>query len=548
MGSPSNRDRRGAIALGIAVFLSGAVLLGLEITASRVLAPAFGSSIFVWGALIGVVLSGLAAGYWAGGALADRLPTPYLLVGTLSLGAGLVLLIPYVDGVVIDLVVDWDLGPRADPLVAALLLFGPMSVVLAAATPVAVRLAAHSLERLGTTAGRLFAISTIGSIVGTFVTAFWLVPELGTDQVIASGAVALLLAAGVVSVANSMRLAAVAAAAAAAASAAVVVSLAPEQGGTLTAADVQNYSPLYRQREERTPRKLDPADVASLASGFTVREARETQYHRLLVVDDEESRYLRFDSSFQSGMYLADPFRTRFSYTDYLDLGIAYNPDASRVLYIGLGGGSAPKRAFRDFPAFTLHAVELDPDVVETAYRWFALPRDERLEVTVEDGRRFLRRDEQTWDVIAIDAFYSDSIPFHMTTAEFVELARSRLRPGGVIVVNVIGALTGDSSRLLRSIAKTYAAVFPTVQLHPVYEGEFDRHEDSIRNVILVATDRPDPGTAQLARSWEAIRERAPTAPDLTAAIDDRWPEPLDGEGVPVLTDDYAPTDALLLD
>ena len=135
-----------------------------------------------------------------------------------------------------------------------------------------------------------------------------------------------------------------------------------------------------------------------------------------------------------------------------------------------------------------------------------------------------------------------------MTTAEFVELARSRLAPGGVIVVNVIGALTGESSRLLRSVAKTYASVFRTVQLHPVYEGEYDRDPESIRNVILVATDRDDPGTAELARSWASVRERAPTAPDLTAAIEDRWPEPLDPDGVPVLTDGYAPTDALLLD
>lgn len=534
--------------MGIAVFLSGAVLLGLEITASRVLAPAFGSSIFVWGSLIGVVLTGLAIGYWGGGALADRLPTPYLLVATLGLGAILVVLIPYLDSVVVDLVVDIDLGPRADPLLAAALLFGPMSVVLAAATPIAVRLAAHSLERLGTTAGRLFAVSTIGSIVGTFVTAFWLVPELGTDQVIASGSVVLLLASAVVGVANSLRLASVAVAVGAAVAVLVTLSLAPEQGGTLTAADVQNYSPLYRKREERTPRKLDPADVAELATGFTVREAQETRYHRLLVVDDEESRFLRFDSSFQSGMYLDDPFRTRFAYTDYLDLGVAYNPDSERVLFIGLGGGSAPKRFWRDFPSFTLHAVELDPDVVDAAYRWFDLPEDERLAVTVEDGRRFLRRDEQQWDVIAIDAFYSDSIPFHLTTVEFVELARERLRPGGVIVVNVIGALTGDSSRLLRSVAKTYATVFRTVQLHPVYEGEFDREPSSVRNVILVATDRDDPGTAELERAWDDVRASSPTAPDLGAAIGDRWPQPLDGEGVPVLTDGYAPTDSLLLD
>ena len=154
------------MALGVAVFLSGAALLGVEIVASRVLAPSFGSSLYVWGSLIGVVLTGLAIGYWAGGALSDRYPTPYLLAGTLALGALLVLLVPVLDGWVIEQIVAWDPGPRLDPLLAAIALFAPVSIVLAAATPIAVRLAARSLERLGRTAGRLFSVSTAGSIVG----------------------------------------------------------------------------------------------------------------------------------------------------------------------------------------------------------------------------------------------------------------------------------------------------------------------------------------------------------------------------------------------
>ena len=202
--TPERLDRRG-LALGVAVFLSGAVLLGLEIVASRVLAPAFGSSLYVWGALIGVVLTGLAIGYWAGGMLADRWPTPYLFIGVLALGSVLVLAVPVLDDRVVERVVSWDAGPRLDPLLAATILFGPASVVLASATPIAVRLAARSIDRLGTTAGRLFAISTAGSIVGTFATAFWLVPELGTDQVIASGAVALLAAAAIVALAERLR-------------------------------------------------------------------------------------------------------------------------------------------------------------------------------------------------------------------------------------------------------------------------------------------------------------------------------------------------------
>jgi MFS family permease len=205
-------ERRGTLlaapALGVAVFLSGAVLLGVEIAASRVLAPTFGSSLYVWGALIGVVLTGLAVGYWTGGALADRWPSPYLLVGTIALGAVLVLAIPLVDQWVLERVVSWDPGPRLDPLVAAIALFGPMSVVLASVSPIAVRLAARSLDRLGRTAGRLFSISTAGSIAGTFATAFWLVPEYGTDQVLAVGAVVLLAAAAAVALVERVWLAA----------------------------------------------------------------------------------------------------------------------------------------------------------------------------------------------------------------------------------------------------------------------------------------------------------------------------------------------------
>src|SRR5438046_1348404 len=146
--------RARAAAISVAAFLAGAVLLGVEIAASRVLAPFFGNSLFVWGALIGVVLGGLAIGYWAGGALADRYPRPELLVAAIGLGAGGVLAVPFLDGPILETVVGWDPGPRADPLLASVLLFGAPSVVLASVTPIAVRLRALDLLRVGRTAGR----------------------------------------------------------------------------------------------------------------------------------------------------------------------------------------------------------------------------------------------------------------------------------------------------------------------------------------------------------------------------------------------------------
>ncbi len=541
-----SRERRTAISIGVAVFLSGAVLLGVEIAASRVLAPTFGSSLYVWGSLIGIVLTGLAVGYWAGGVAADRMPSAYLLVSVLAAGAVLVALVPVIDEDVLGWIVGWDPGPRLDPLLAAAILFGPLSVVLASASPIAVRLAASTLERLGRTAGRLFSISTAGSIFGTFVTAFWLVPDLGTEQVLAIGAATLVAAALVVAIGVRLMRASLVLAGGLAAAVALALSLAPEQQGRIAGVASQNWSPLYRQRVERTPGPLDPAAIGALGEQFTVRAARDTRYHRMIVADDSDSRYLRFDSSFQSGMWLDDPYRTRFLYTDYLDLGIAHRPSARNVLFIGLGGGSGPKRVWRDFPKLRLQVVELDPDVVTAAYKWFELPRDPRLAVDVDDGRRWLTRHDGQWDVIVIDAFYADSIPFHLATREFLQLVRQRLAPGGVVVVNIIGAITGEASKLLRSLTKTYKSSFSTVLLYPVYNGAGDVNPTYTRNVILVATDSAAPSTSFLRRRWREIRKTTPTAPKLDNAIARRWARPVRFDDVPVLTDDYAPTDALL--
>jgi spermidine synthase len=317
--------------------------------------------------------------------------------------------------------------------------------------------------------------------------------------------------------------------------------LAPDQGGRLTGVAARNYSPIYRLREEQDV----SAGVDFEAQGFDVVYRKDTRYHGLAVVDDEESRYLRFDSSFQSGMWLDRPFATRFGYTDYFNLGLAYNPDARNVLFVGLGGGSAPKQMWRDFRELDLQVVELDPVVADVAYRYFRLPRSPRLDVEIEDGRRFLARDERRWDVIALDTFYADSIPFHLTTVEFLDLLRTRLAPGGVVVVNTIGSIRGGSSRLFRSLFRTYATVFPTVVVHPVAEDGWT--DDTLSNLIIVATEGAPPSEAFLRSRWDAIRQRSRTAPDLAQAIRNRREAPVVTRDVPTLTDDYAPTDALLV-
>jgi len=538
--APPRRGRHRVLALGLAVFTAGAVLLGLEIAASRVLAPFFGNSLFVWGALIGVVLAGLSLGYAAGGALADRLPGPRLLVAVMGLGALLVLAIPVVDEPVLEAIVRRDPGPRLNPLVAAFALFGLPSVVFAAVTPIAVRLSARSLATVGRTSGRLFAVSTAGSIAGTFATAFLLIPEFGTNQLLGQAAAVMLAAVAVFALAERLPLAAALALVGAVAATVASFALAPESGGRLEGVAARNFSPVYRLRGGSAG-----PDIDFSSQGFELVYRKDTRYHGLAVVDDDDTRYLRFDNSFQSGMWLERPFATRFEYTDYFGLGLAYNPDARNVLFLGLGGGSAPKRFWRDFPRLRLQVAELDPVVVDVAYRYFNLPRSPRLLVEVEDGRQFLATDERRWDVIAIDTFFADSIPFHLTTLEFLELTQRRLAPGGVIVTNVIGSVRGSSSQLFRSLYKTYATVFPTVVVHPV--ANLGEDDEALRNLILVATDGAAPGKAFLRSRWVRVREGARAAPDLSKAIRNRYDRPIPTRDVPTLTDDYAPTDALLL-
>ena len=322
------------------VFLSGGVLLGVEMAASRVLAPFFGNSLFVWAAIIGVILGGLAAGYWLGGALADRFPSPVTLAAVVAAGAVAVLAIPLLDRPVIEWVLDWDPGARLDPVVCAVLLFGPMSVLLSAVGPVGVRLQVRALPNVGRVAGRTFAISTAGSIAGTFVTAFWLIPELGIEQLFVFGAAALFGTAALVGVVGRLRVLVVAGLVLAMVTSAYGVSLGTQHIEPLTDTSARNWSPHFRTRGYGYLDSRDPGAVLE-DEGLEVVFAEDTRYHRLAVVDDDDTRYLRFDNSLQSAMYLRRPYRTRYRYTDFFHLGVAYNPDARNVLFVGLGAGSS---------------------------------------------------------------------------------------------------------------------------------------------------------------------------------------------------------------
>lgn len=501
------------------VFGSGAVLMALEIVGSRVVAPQFGSSIFVWGSLISVFLGGLSVGYYVGGRLADRWPS-YRVLASLFLPPALwILLLPLAAEPVGEAVLATDLGADWGALVSTTVLFLFPSTWLGLISPFAIRLAARSVATVGNTAGLLYAVSTAGSIAGTLGTAFFLIPAFGTRAILYGLGVSLLVLAGL--------------------------------AGLLVVAETGLAA------RTRAGRKAAAAGLALVAAGAFApfeAEARErilfekdSAYHRIIIYEDGESRILRFNQSRQSGMYLKDPDRLRFLYTEYASLPLVLKPDAKAVAFIGLGGGSLPRRYRKDYPSLRIDVAEIDPEVVTVAKRFFGFGEDERMQVAAEDGRVFLtRKRDARYDYVFVDAYYSDAIPFHMTTVEFLGLVRRRLSPDGVVAWNIIGALNGPHSRLFRSVYKTFQASFPQVYVFPV-GGASAFEGGALGNLIVVGS----PSMARLSRDAFVERARALEASGAVKGEVARHAAALytgtvPTDDVPVLTDDYAPVDSLL--
>lgn len=206
------------------------------------------------------------------------------------------------------------------------------------------------------------------------------------------------------------------------------------------------------------------------------------------VTEKGSIRTLRIGRIEQSSMYLDSPFETDFDYPAYLHLTVAIVPDASKVLMIGLGGGTVVKRMWRDHPHMTIDAVELDAEVASLARTHFALPDDERIHVHVDDGRTFLERADDTYDIVIVDAFIDEQVPVHLQTEEFHRLALGHLTDGGVLAYNFHGSVAGARSKPFRRLHKTLGISFARVWTFPVglsASGESGEH----REIIVLATN-----------------------------------------------------------
>jgi spermidine synthase len=475
------------------VFVVGAASLGAEIAAARLLAPYFGASTVVWANTIGVVLVALALGYWLGGRYADRHPHLRGLCLVVLAAALLIAAVPFAArpflGFSVDAFDTVSVGGFAGSLFGVLVLVAVPVTLLGAAAPWAVRLAVGDLDRSGEVVGRLYAISTAGSLFGTMAAALLLIPQLGTQRTFLVFALALALvgAAGL-----GWRFAALPAALALAISMPV---------GTIKAADTGRV--LY---EAETVHQY--ARVVERADGSRALELNEGQ---------------AVHSLYRPGSYLTG---------DYWD-GHLYLPFAARrrpprrIAILGNAGGTVARAYGHFFPGVRVDAVEIDGELTELGRRFLDL-HNPRMRVFAEDARPWLERSAGGYDAIMVDAYRQPYIPFHLATREFFELARERLAPGGVAIVNV-GHPRG-SAELERVLGRTMAAAFPRVLRDPIEPT----------NTLLVAGEGPL-GAARLRGNLDSLPAALRGAARLAAM--DLAPRLPGGE---VYSDDRAPVEWLV--
>jgi spermidine synthase len=483
--------------LEIVVFTSGALVMIYEVIGSRILAPYIGTSTYVWTSLIGVILASLSLGYWLGGKMADRKPDLRVLSGVMFAAAALLSATVLLHALVLSLISVANLGLELKSIIAALILFAPASVLFGFVTPYAVRLKMLRIEDAGKTVGRLYALSTVGSILGTFSAGFFLLPFVGSVRTLylltaILFALSLLLAPFKLSAINVF-----------------VILLLP------------------------LAILLNEIFAYSLSKNYELHDF-DTEYSRIQIFNSTDNltgkpiRVFQTDPrSTQSAMF-SDSDEMVSRYASFYHLLRHFKADFQNTLIIGGAGYSFPKEYLRVYPTKKIDVVEIDAQATEIARRLFRLPDNTDMQIFHEDGRVFLNKiAAKKYDVILIDAFGSlYSIPFQLTTREAVKQIDKGLADDGVVIMNLISAIKGEGSLFLQAEYKTYTEIFPHVS---VFKVNAEKSDDVSQNLILLASK-----SAKI--SFET------SDAEISTLFKNLYDKPLN-VSVPVLTDELAPVE-----
>ena len=485
-------------------FFSGMTVLAVEITASRLLAPFFGTSTIIWAVVIGLTLLYLSIGYWLGGRLADRRPQQATLFHIIAIAAFLVGLVPFLARPVLGLssqaIAALNGGLFFGSLFGVLLLLAVPLTMLGMVSPFAIRLVTHDVQQAGRRAGQVFALSTVGSILGAFLPVLVLVPSVGTRSTFLIFAAILL---GLALLATRVR---------------------ARQG--LYAVFLVILIVLWITVQ---PGAVRPAD------GLVYESESALQFIQVINSPTQGRRLVLNEGIGTHSIYNPERLLTDGPW-DYFLIApqVARQPpdELGALLIIGLGGGTVAKQYAAVYGAgVRIDGVELDPEVIDVGRRFFDM-REPNLNAVAADGRTYLQHTDRRYDVIAVDAYRQPYIPFHLVTREFFEEARARLEPNGVLALNA--GRTADDFRLVDVLSSTMRAVFPYVYVIDLPSG--------FSNSLIYGTLQPTTD-ADLKQRVRAVGD-----PSLTEISVRPWVLREVATSTTVYTDDLAPVERLIDD
>ncbi len=474
------------------VFISGGAILAIEILGTRILGPYYGVSIFLWSALIGVTLIALSIGYMMGGNLADKNPT-YFFLAILLICAGLwIVIIPNIKFLVLTILSP--VGLRFAVLMAALILFMPPLLLLGMVTPYVVKLGAKSLTTIGKTVGNLYAVSTIGSVTAALMTGYILIPNIGVTTLLhIIGSILILL--GVLIILRQKTL-----------------KLKFPLIGLLVLIVIIS---IVFSREQ------------NFAGTMAIQQS---PYAEIQVINNNDYRYLLIDGGMHSMVDVIN-WDSGFPYIAVLESAKLLFEEPGNMLLIGLGAGSLIKSY--NFAGWRTNAVEVDPVVIDMAYKYFGLLPYEG-DIYKADGRQFIRTTQDKYDLVIIDAFGSSSIPFHLITKEvFAEIAET-LNKNGVVGINIESI--GWHDVIVESVFVTLKEVFENVTILPIVEPPTE-----FGNVIILASNNELELKHELSRNHSDPDYVFTSSYSQVHAWDNRFESV--SQDAKILTDDLNPID-----
>lgn len=439
--------------LEITTFIAGATGMIIELVASRILSPYLGNSNLIWTCIIGMMLAFMSLGYFMGGKLSDKHPQKNLLSLFLLNSATFISLIPMIEIYAIEPISKINFSLPLLAIICSTITFGIPSMFLATASPFAVKLKDKDLEEIGGVSGRMSALSTIGSIVGTFLAGFVLIPKLGVKNIILLVVIVLVILSYLIYEDKDIKYTLKTIA-----TLVILVSL------------VLVGKKMFLQKHEDMILDTDSEYSRIWIKKFTNNSGKE--YNTLEV-----------DTGYES--IASGEKNLTAEYLKYYDLFNYYQENTENVLMIGGAAYTYPSYFLEQYKDKKIDVVEIDSKMTELAEKYFDLnTQNKNLNIYHEDGRRYINTTQNKYDCILIDAFKGLNVPFQLTTEEALIQAKRNLNENGIVITNIISALDGKNANFIKYEYATYKKVFKDVKIFKVQNGMFN--DDELQNLILV--------------------------------------------------------------